>query len=251
MEDVVDFIYRSGETWWDRVHDDAATPVEPGSPLDDPELLPGEISVAELVWRLIADGGSHIAAHHKWVMASQGGMWLKPSMTLGRTALVCASRAMYVMTGESAVERRVRALQLLNDEAEGLVDYAKDMVRRGESEAADHRSDAEAYQSAVQQELIALGRKPGSKKSDTELLSSAARYFDEDKRHRARKTLEMAWRLASATVHGRAYTWDTGLEDRDPNEQLVAAWSMPSQLLEIAWDKWVEMSGNTSIYRPS
>ena len=92
---------------------------ERGAGREPDELLPGEISVAELVWRLIADGGSHIAAHHRWVVASQGGMWLKPSMTLGRPALVCASRAMYVMTGESPVERRGPAQPLPNDEEEG------------------------------------------------------------------------------------------------------------------------------------
>ncbi|WP_157773377.1 hypothetical protein [Brachybacterium vulturis] len=241
MDDVVRFIYWSGEAWWDRVHDDAATPVDPGSPLDDPELLPGDAPIGQLVWRLIADGGSHMAAHHKWMVATDGGIWLKPSTTLGRTAAICAARAVYVLAGSTRAERRVRALQLMNDEAAGLISHTVDMVKRGDEGAEALAEEAEAYRDEVGDLLEEAGMKRGSKKTDTDLLSDAAEHFDPGRRSEARRQIEMMWRLGSATAHGRSFTWDTGHEDRSHEEQLVAAWSIPAQLLEIAWDQWCRL----------
>ena len=241
MADVVSFIYWSGETWWDRVHNDATTPVEPESPLDDPDLLPRDAPIAQFVWRLIADGGSHLAAHHKWFTAPGSGIWLKPSTTLGRTAAVCAARAIYVLAGSTRAERRVRALQLMNDEAAGLISYTVDMVKRGDVGATALAEEAEAYRDEVGDMLEEAGMKRGSKKTDTDLLSDAAEHFDPGKQSEARRQLEMLWRMGSATAHGRSFTWDTGLEDRPHEEQLVAAWSIPAQLLEIAWDQWSKL----------
>lgn len=241
IEDIVRFIYGSGEAWWERVHDESSNSVEPGAPLDDPDLLPGEAPIAQLVWRLIADGGSHMAAHHKWMTAEGGGMWLKPSTTLGRTAAVCASRALYVMTGESRAERRIRALQLLNDEAAGLISYSKDMVKRGDDNANEYLAEAKAYEAQVGEMLEAAGAKPKSIRTDTDLLSEAAESFDAKKVDQAKRQLQMMWRLSSATAHGRAYTWDTGFEDLPMEERLVAAWSISAQLLEATWDRWCQM----------
>lgn len=241
MNSVVNFIYQSGENWWDRVHDESMTSVESGSPLDDPELLPGNSPMAQLTWRLIADGGSHMAAHHKWFTAPGSGIWLKPSTTLGRTAAICAARAIYVMAADTRTDRRVRALQLMNDEASGLISYAADMKNRGDEGALTRVTEAEAYGRQIGDMLEVAGMKRGSKKTDTELLAGAARHFDQGKQTEARRQLEMMWRLSSATAHGRSFTWDTGLEDRPLEEQLVAAWSIPAQLLEIAWDKWCQL----------
>lgn len=239
-QDIVEFIIRNGDQWCGRVDDDSANRVETGSPLDDSVLLPGDVSLAQMVWRLIADGGTHIAAHHLWMEGTNYGMWLKPSTTLGRTAAVCASRALHVMDGSTFGDRRVRALQLMNDDADGLVKIAGDARRRQEPNAQPLVNEAAEYKRQIGDMLETAGKNRGSAMDDTTLLSNAAGYFP-GKEDQAMKQLQMMWRFSSATAHGRSFTWDTGLEDRPIDDQLVSAWSMPAQLLETTWEKWLEM----------
>lgn len=238
---VADFVWDAGPEWFDRVHDEASIVVEPGSELDDPQRLPTDAPIAMVVWRLLADGGSHFYAHDKWMRATGGGMLLKSSATLGRAAAVCASRALYVLHGEDRIERRIRALQLMNDEVSGLDKIAKANVARGHSSGKKQADIVEAYSIEVADALDALGQKRGSKMSDTALFANAPDYFPPDARAKAEVQISTTWQISSGMAHGRLFGWDTGMEEEPLADQLAFAWGIPAQLLEMAWERWNEL----------
>lgn len=240
---VTDFVWEIGPAWRDRVHAEDSIVVEAGSELDDPVLLPGDVPIAKVVWRLLADGGSHFYAHDTWMRAATGGMLLKSSATLGRAAAVCASRALYILTGEGQTKRRVRALQIMNDEVEGLDKIAKAHAARKSPAAAEQTEMIESYRNQVEEALEALGEKRRSAKSDTALFAEAVDYFPPEKRAKAELEITTMWQIASGMAHGRLFTWDTGMEDEDIAHQLAFAWGIPAQLLEMSWDHWNVLRG--------
>lgn len=235
---VADFVWDMGPIWKSRVHSEDSTVVEAGSALDDPVLLPGDAPVAKAIWRLLADGGSHFYAHDAWMRATGGGMLLKSSAALGRAAAICGSRAMYILTGEDHATRRMRALQLMNDEVDGLAKIAKAGTARQSPAAVEQVKIVESYRSQVGEALVALGQSPRSVKSDTALFAEAVNYFPREKRAEAELQITTMWQIASGMAHGRSYGWDTGIEDEDCAAQLAFAWGIPAQLLEMAWDHW-------------
>lgn len=246
---IADFIMDIGPVWDRRVHSADSIAVEEGSELDDAVRLPGGLPIAAVVWRLIADGGSHLYAHDKWMRSSDGGLLVKSSATLGRAAAICGSRALFILSGADRRERRVRALQIMNDDADGLKKIADARMKRRSPRAADDVEAANQYKADIAQALIGLGHKGGSAKSDTALFSEAVAYFPPAVQERAELQISNMWLLSSAMAHGRLFGWDIGVEDQGAVDQLVFAWGIPSQLLEMAWDKWnalrVGQSGDT------
>lgn len=242
MTTPLEFIAEAGESWVRRVADPYSTAIKRDSELHDDQLLPSNTPLHGMVWRLIAHGGEFFAAHHLWMSAAEEGIWLRPSMTIARTAAVAAVRARYVMAGSDRADRRFRALQLMNDEAKGLAQIAGvSKVPLGIS-PRKLIEDVETYKLEIGNQLEALGKNRESMRTDTDLFSRAADDFVGHVDH-ARFSLDVFWRQASASAHARVFTWDTGFEDAPIDEQIEIAWSMPAQLLEIAWDSWNEMRG--------
>lgn len=231
-----------GERWRERIEAPDSSEILVGSELEDPDLLPGELPLHGMVWRLMAHGGELSATHHGWITARGGGIAFRPSITLGRSAAVAGVRALYIMRGEGPRQRRIRALQLLNDEAGAVRGFASMIPEGAETLELDPAEFAKEYGEDISAELVALGKSADSKKTDTALMTEAAPAFLENE-HKARDMLENYWRTASAVVHARACMWDLGVLDESPEAQLAKAWGAPTQVLELAWDTWNRMRG--------
>lgn len=238
VDHIVRTIHWSGEQWTERLFGEQPTPGAP-SELTNDERLPGGIETAQLTWRSMARGGEAMATHHLWVLGGNGGFQLHPSRTLARTASMGAAKALYILTGSDATSRRIHALQLLNDETKSWRQIASDAKKNGDPDAAKMMAEVDKQQSEVRAALHALGKPENSSKNETELLYYAAKQFPQ-KQDVAEQQILLHWRHASGSAHARYFTWEDTLENYSFEEQLVAAWSLPMQMLELAWDTWTE-----------
>lgn len=241
-DDLVRMILWAGERWRDRIDDPSASDIVRGCELDHPDLLPAKLPLHGMIWRLMAHGGELLTTHHSWITSDGGGVIYRPSITLGRSAAVAGVRALYIMRGENAQQRRIRALQLLNDEVETVQGFAEMVPKDLPELGFDFVKFAEGYSAEVAEGLVELGRPAGSKKTDTTLMTEAAPAFLENE-PRARELLENHWRTASAVVHARVAMWNLDILDAPPEVQLAEAWGAPAQVLEIVWDTWNRMRG--------
>jgi len=233
-----DFIIEKGEDWIRRIDHPGKRPLPESAKIYDPDPLPGEIDLAGFTWRILAQGGEAYVAHHEFLMATAGGLYLRPSFALSRTAAIAAARTLYILGGESQTERRTRALQIMNDEAVALKNFSKIHFHHKSQVDTSYLSNAaKARQKAIGDELEKLGLKPRSRKSDGDLLELAAEWYG-SKRSEALESIGRYWNHSSAIVHTRALTWNTGLETLGVDDQLCNAWGVPAELLEYAWDAW-------------
>lgn len=232
------FILENGEKWSHRIGHPCEGPLPESAKIYDPDPLPGGIDLATFTWRVLAQGGEAYVAHHEFLMATAGGLYLRPSFVLSRTAAIAAARTLYILGGKSQTDRRTRALQIMNDEAAALTKFSKIHFHHKSQVDTSYLSNvAKTYQKAIGDELKKLGLKPRSRKSDGDLLELAAEWYG-SKRSEALESIDRYWNHSSAIVHARALTWDTGLETLGVDEQLCNAWGVPAELLEYAWGAW-------------
>lgn len=85
------------------------------------------------------------------------------------------------------------------------------------------------------------GKNPKSTRTHTDLIFEAAECLDANKVDQAKRQPPILWRLSSATTNGHAYSWEPGFEDLPSEEQLVVAWPIPAQSLEITRHWWCHM----------
>jgi len=238
IDDVRATIIEQAREWDFRVTDDQSWIIPTGAPLEDAVEIVSDVLVTDMISRSLVMGGLHIATHGMWFDSARGRFAIWPSMTIARTAAIGAARALHIMSGPTRLARRVAALQILNIEAEGLMGMATDLRDRGETDAAAPLiQTAQANKVEVGDALEALGGKRGSRMTDLAMLSNAARYFG-DNEARAREEIELHWRYSSGSAHASSYVWNSDLWTRPADQQLAAAWSLPMQLLEVAWDQW-------------
>ncbi|MDU4922780.1 hypothetical protein [Dermabacter sp.] len=233
------FIIENGENWIRRINNPGEAPLSESAKLYDPTPLPGEkIDLATFTWRILSQGGEAYVAHHNFLMATAGGLSLRPSFVLSRTAAIAAVRTLYILSGESRTERRKRALQIMNDDADTLTKFSKiDFDHKSRVDTSYLSNTAKSYQKAIGDELEKLGLKARSHKSDSDLFELAAEWYG-SKRSEALENISLYWNHSSAIVHARALTWNTGLDTLELDEQLCKAWGVPAELLEYAWDAW-------------
>lgn len=235
--------------WGRRVMAPSCAHVAPGSQLDTPEIADTGHTPARVVWRAFGTAGEHAGAAHSAVELTGGGVRTKPFLTAARTVMLGAARALFVLEPDDPTEREVRALQLLRAEAHDLDRLIADWeTSTGSVDAgwAKARQDADDFRTACETQLLARGKRSGSKISETDLLTRVAPHLSGGTQHDPLIIVMNLWRLGSGTAHARSWAWDSGLEDEPFAVQMAAVWTVPMGLMEAAWILWCERRGSTA-----
>lgn len=230
-------------TWAERVSDPESARIYPGSDLAQDQLLPDGVPQGLLAWRALGTAGEHAGAAHFMVTKSDGGVFAKPFLTLSRTVMLGAARALYMLEPDNPARRHSRSLQLLRTEAQdtqNLVRNWEDPAEDGGGELSEIRQASDAFREECEQALQQAGLPARSEMKDGALLRTAAPHIA-DYVHPDIDALQVVWHfwnLSSATAHARAWAWSEGIEDRPAIVQFCNIWAGPLGLLDKAWDRW-------------
>jgi len=242
-DELARHIDEAAVAWDARVQDPASIWMRPGCDLllHQDQQLPGGRTHAQIVWRAMAAAGEHSASGYFMRAGSEWGVRTKASLTLARTTMLGAAKALYLLEPDDAETRIIRALLLLRTEAQDVHRLVKNwedatppMV---DTLTSALRQEADSLTAKTQEELVRLGRKPDSKISEIELLTAAAAHL-EDRLNDPQTRIGELWNVGSGNAHARSWSWDTGLEDDVPANQVVRVWRIPLDLLDTAWDLW-------------
>ena len=229
MVQIAEWITDSAYVWGARVQDPASSKVAPGSDIEDDKVLPGGLEVARLTWRALGTAGEHAGLVAHIVASSSGGVFAKPYLSLARTTMLGAARALYVLEPDAPVDRRARALQLLRTEATDTHKVVGDWeasVATGDQGVRDARAVVDQFRTDCERELVAAGKKAGSVMTETALLAAVAPHLSEGVLDPEASLMHL-WRLSSATAHARTWSWSAPLEDEDPMMQYAHIWDCP------------------------
>lgn len=197
--------------------------VEPRSSLDkDDEALPGH-PVRSAAWYGLITAVDHLALVAD---LAKDDLTLRPSsiFTVTRAALLGASQAVWVMTGNRE-ERQLRALSVASDEYKnhrGFVnDYVKDafIKERSEDIIADLENLAQRLTDKMQSlRPLRQGKPYAGDFSSTTMMREAAIHLasQPDTDDWLRLGLGYEWRMASAAAHARAWPMHVRTTEREP-----------------------------------
>ena len=160
---IAEWITDSAYVWGARVQDPASIEVASGSDLEDDKVLPGGLEVARLTWRALGTAGEHAGLLAHIVASSGGGVFAKPYLSLARTTMLGAARALYVLEPDAPADRRARALQLLRTEATDTHKVVGDWEASratGDQRVQAARAAADQFRTECERELV--GDCPGT-----------------------------------------------------------------------------------------
>ena len=223
--------------------------VGPGSDIGQaPRLFDGGPTTGQVVWRALAAAGEH-AAQASWIVDTAPQIRAKPHLSLARTCLLGAARALYVLEPDDLLDREVRTLELIREEAKNVIDVTTGLSADGtgpysgiDQEALDLAHDFERECEAA---LIVRGKKPGRVIKETMLLENVA-HLTPPSKNDPRMTLLFLWRLSSGAAHARSWSWDLDLEDLPTETRFLITWSTPMALMDAAWELWCQRRGSTA-----
>lgn len=211
--------------------------VERGSMLDSSDRNCRQAEVSTIAWQGISIALEHVTAVAKIVKGNLDeetwSPYLTPSATHAflRSSQLSASRALWILDAESFDLQANRALEVkyaeLRNEKNALEDITLDEQLNDAYGVEGLPARAKQCNSRLQ-ELKSLLKSRVSKwsgtTSDTEIIKTAARYLQEDRKDAVlTHSYLMSWRMGSGSAHG--YFWPTlmrGFETAEENGVVVA-----------------------------
>lgn len=241
-----DWLFQMLQQWQSRVGEPGSNQVHPGSSLASESDPVSGISMAAAIWRPLARAGEEFIYVASVIDATRGGAFSRPYYVGARAALLGAARAMWLLEPESADERHVRCLRLLNNEADDVLRLVKglreDWPEAERSELRSLETESQTLAKSVGDALSAAGHNPKSGIKETEVIRAVAPLLGNGMDKPVEATMHL-WRVSSGLAHARIWAFDAD-PGRHAQESTQLAWSIPAGLAEHAWGRWLTLSGN-------